>query len=256
MPVLPGAEPFEHDGSADVGVLLCHGLTGSPHSLRPWGERLAAEDYSVRCPRLPGHGTHWREVARTRWQDWYECVERSLDELRDRCGTVFVAGLSMGGTLALRLAELRQSDIAGLMLVNPSVMTRRRLAALTPWLAHVMPTTRGIAGGIAKPGVREVGYDRLPLRSVATLAELWRLVRADLGKVRQPVLLFHSVVDEVVEPVNSRIVLDSVRSTDVTDVVLTDSGHVATLDYDADIIFNRSVDFVRRVHAAQAGDRP
>ena len=66
MPVLPGAEPFLHDGSDEIGMLLCHGFTGSPQSLRPWGEHLAAEGLTVRCPRLPGHGTDWREMNRTR----------------------------------------------------------------------------------------------------------------------------------------------------------------------------------------------
>src|SRR5690606_8957900 len=96
VPVLPGAESWSHAGAA-VGVLLCHGFTGSPQSLRPWGEQLAAAGYSVELPRLPGHGTTWQEMNRTTWQEWYACVDEALTRLRGHCSTTFVAGLSMGG---------------------------------------------------------------------------------------------------------------------------------------------------------------
>ena len=115
MPVLPGAEPFVHEGSDDVGVLLCHGFTSTPQSMRDWGEHLAAEGISVRCPRLPGHGTAWRELNRTRWTDWYATVEREFGLLRSTCRSVFVFGQSMGGALALRLAQ-EHPEVTGLVL--------------------------------------------------------------------------------------------------------------------------------------------
>ncbi|MQA09412.1 MAG: alpha/beta fold hydrolase [Pseudonocardiaceae bacterium] len=251
MPVLPGAEPFAHSGSSDVGVLLCHGFTGSPQSMRPWGEYLAEHDYTVRCPRLPGHGTNWRECNRTRWTDWYGCVSSELDALRAGCDAVFVFGQSMGGTLTLRLAQRYGTSIAGIVLVNPSVTTLRLDAKFLPLVSRIVPALGGIAGDIAKPGVVELSYDRLPLRAAASLSQLWRVVRADLPKVIQPLLLLHSVVDHVVEPVNSRIVLDGVSSSQVTEVLLHDSLHVATLDHDAPTVFAKSVEFLQ-LHAERA----
>jgi carboxylesterase len=250
--VLPGAEPFAHDGSGDVGVLLCHGFSGTPQSMRPWGDALIEAGFGVRCPLLPGHGTVVTDMNRTGWPDWYGTVEASLAELRARYPTVFVMGLSMGGTLALRLAQRHGESIAGLVLVNPSVTTLRRDARLLPVLARVFPTWTGIIGDIAKPGAVEVGYHRLPLRAAVSLNELWRQVRADLAKVTQPVLLLRSAVDHVVEPVNARIVLDEIRSEDVREIVLRRSHHVATLDYDAETIFSESVAFVHRI---PGGDR-
>src|SRR6185503_951996 len=84
VPVMPGAEPFAYDGG-DIGVLVCHGFTGSPQSVRPWAERLAAEDFTVRLPRLPGHGTSWQEMNRTQWADWLAEAERAFAELVERC---------------------------------------------------------------------------------------------------------------------------------------------------------------------------
>lgn len=246
--MLVGAEPFAHEGSDDIGVLLCHGFTSTPQSMRAWAEHLAEAGCTVRCPLLPGHGSRWQDLNRTTWRDWYGAVERELDELRGRCRSVFVFGLSMGGTLTLRLAE-QHPDIAGIVLVNPSVMTLRKEAKLLPVISRVVPSLAAIAGDIAKPDVVELAYSRLPLRGMASLQQLWGVVRADLGAVRQPLLLLHSTTDHVVEPENSAIVLAEVSSEDVTEVVLADSYHVATLDHDAPRIFSDSVDFARRVHA-------
>lgn len=152
----------------------------------------------------------------------------------------------MGGTLALRLAQ-QHPEIAALVLVNPSVMTRSRAAALLPVLAPVVPSIRGLGGDVAMRGAVELCYDRTPLRALASLRELWQLVRTELGTVRQPLLLYRSAVDHVVEPVNSALVLDRVTGTDITEVVLQDSYHVATLDHDAATIFAGSVEFVQRI---------
>ena len=119
VPVLPGAEPFSCE-RGDVAVLLCHGFTGCPQSLRPWAEHLAAEGLTVRVPRLPGHGTSWQELNLTRWPDWYAAVERELLALAATHRAVVVGGLSMGGALALLLAQRHPGAVAGLALVNPA----------------------------------------------------------------------------------------------------------------------------------------
>ncbi len=220
MPILPGAEPFGHDGSTEIGVLLCHGFTGSPQSMAPWGARLAEAGVSTMCPLLPGHGTTWQDMNRTTWQQWYVAVETAFAVLSRRCDSVFVFGLSMGGTLALRLAQERGGEVAGLVLVNPSVTTERRDAVFLPLLSRLVPSMPGIAGDVKKPGVTELAYGRLPLRAATSLSKLWLDVRNGLGKVDQPLLLFRSAQDHVVEPVNARIILEGVRSEDVTEQVL------------------------------------
>ena len=111
MPLIPGAEPFAHDGGP-VGALVVHGFTGSPVSMRPWAQALADAGLTVRLPRLPGHGSTWQDMALTTWEDWYAAVDTAFGELTERCADVFVCGLSMGGSLALRLAELRGDEVA------------------------------------------------------------------------------------------------------------------------------------------------
>ncbi|WP_433798307.1 alpha/beta hydrolase [Actinomycetospora sp. CA-084318] len=253
MPVMPGAEPFSADPEgAEIGVVLAHGFTGCPQSMRPWGEHLAAECIAVRGPRLPGHGTRWQDMQATRWPDWYGEIARAVDDLLGRYRSVFVFGLSMGGTLTLRAAEEYGDRITGICLVNPSVTTLRRDAAFARYLARLWPWAPGVANDVAKPGVTELGYDRVPLKAFVSLTELWSVVRTDLPRVTSPVLLYRSTADHVVEPVNASLVLDGVSATDVTEVVLQDSYHVATLDHDAPRIFAGSTEFARRLHAARA----
>ena len=254
MPVLPGAEPWSAAGGP-VGVLLVHGFTGSPQSLRPWGEHLAAAGLTVSLPRLPGHGTSWQEMAMTRWEDWYAEAERALLDLRGRCDQVFVMALSMGGALSLRLAQEHPEAVDGLVLVNPSVHGEHPLLKVVPLLKHVLPSYKGVSNDIKKPGAVELAYDRVPVRAVASLVQLWALVRRELGQVTQPILIFRSETDHVVEPSSARILQQAVSSTDVEERVLHDSYHVATLDNDAPAIFEGSVEFVRRHAKAALGGR-
>ena len=246
MPVMPGAEPFHHDGGP-VGALLCHGFTGTPQSLRPWAEHLGAAGLTVALPRLPGHGTSVAEANLTTWEDWFAEVDRSLTLLRERCDEVFVMGLSMGGTLAIRLAQERGDDVDGLVLVNPSLLTKRPDRFLLPVLRWVAPTWRGIASDIKKEGSVELAYDRIPVRAAYQLSLLWLRTRGDLDRVTQPILVLRSTEDHVVEPDSCRLLRAKVASTDVREVLLKDSYHVATLDNDAPTIFEESLSFVRRL---------
>lgn len=255
MPVLPGAEPYRHEGG-EVGVLLCHGFTGSPQSLRPWARHLAGQGLTVSLPLLPGHGTRWEDMALTGWQDWYAEVDRELCALRGRCARVFVAGLSMGGALALRLAAKHGEGgggaaglggVEGVIVVNPANKVHGLSAYALPVARHLVRTTKGIASDIAKDGVSETGYDRVPLHSAHSLRTFLRLVDAELPQVTQPLLLLRSVHDHVVPPTDSARVLSRVSSTDVTEILLEQSYHVATLDHDADRIFEESYAFIARI---------
>jgi carboxylesterase len=211
---MPGAEPFFHAGGS-TGVLLCHGFTGSPGSLRPWADYLAAEGLTVSLPRLPGHGTTWQEMAHTRWEDWYAEVNRAYEELRGQATEIFVMGLSMGACLALRMAELRGDQVAGLVLVNPSVAADTKLFLLAP------------------------------VRAAATLPQLWKLTQQQLGEVTQPVLVYLSTVDHVVGPASMRVLRAALPEQQLTVRDIGNSFHVATLDNDAEEIFSGSLEFVR-----------
>ena len=254
MAVLPGAEPFRHEGG-EVGVLLCHGFTGSPQSLRPWADRLAAHGLTVSLPLLPGHGTRWEDMNLTGWPDWYAEVDRELRALGEQCSQVFVAGLSMGGALALRLAAKHGDAVSGVMVVNPANKVHGLAAHALPVVRHLVPSTKGIASDIALPDSTELGYDRVPLHAAYSLRAFLRMVDGELPQVTQPLLLLRSPQDHVVPPADAARVLGRVSSTDVTEILLEQSYHVATLDHDADRIFTESLTFIGRLapHAGKEG---
>ncbi|HEX8096200.1 alpha/beta hydrolase [Jatrophihabitans sp.] len=251
MLIVEGAEPFAADGdgaAGRTGVLISHGFTGTPQSMRPWAEHLAAQGYTVRLPRLPGHGTTWQEMNRTTWTDWYAEIRRAYEELAERCDTVFACGLSMGGTLVTRLAEnlagQPSSKLAGLVLVNVAYGTMRKDASLARYLAWAVRSRPGIGSDIKKPGTAELSYDRTPLRAFVSMQAMWRLTIADLGKITVPILYFHSVEDHVVDPLSGKLLHAGATSTTVREVSLHDSYHVATVDNDAELIFTGTVEFI------------
>jgi carboxylesterase len=251
--IAPTAEPYYADASPDaedgqrVGVLLLQGFTGSPASMVPWGRALAERGLGVAVPRLPGHGTTWEELNRTRWADWYGEAERAFEKLRANCDQVVVGGLSMGGSLALRLAADRGREVAGIVLVNPAVNTERKDVLALPVLKHLVGSFPGIANDIKKPGVEEHGYTRTPLRAAHSMVSSWKLLREDLPKVTQPMLMFLSREDHVADQSSARIIRGTVSSRDLSERMLENSYHVATLDNDAPIIFEESAEFIRRV---------
>jgi len=240
----PEAEPFAAD-AGPVGAVLSHGLTGMPGSLRDWAQALAAAGMTVRVPRLPGHGTSWQDANKVSWQDWYAELERAFDEVRSRCDRVFIMGLSMGGTLALRLAEQRGADVAGVVVVNPSLFTTRKDAKLLPLVRLFVPSFPPVGNDIKKPGVVEPAYERLPVKAAYQLTQLWKLTNADLDKVTQPLLVLSSRDDHVVEPANSQRLMEQAGSADKRQVVLEDSYHVATMDNDLPLIVDETLAFVR-----------
>jgi len=246
MSLMPGAEPFAADGGS-TGALVIHGFTGSPKSMLPLAQRLASADMTVRLPRLPGHGTRWQDMNLTRWEDWYAEVDRAFRELHDRCDRVFVLGLSMGGSLTLRLAEEKGSAVAGIVLINAAVHTERKDRYLLPVLQALVPSFPGISNDIKKPGQDEGAYTKIPLKAAHSLSKLWSVVRHDIDNVTQPALVFRSAKDHVVEPSNAEWIMSHMRSSDKTLVVLPDSYHVATLDNDANTIEDASIAFIRRI---------
>ena len=254
MALAPHADPFTSDGTPDasgrrVGVLLSHGFTGSPASIVPWGQYLAEQGYAVSVPLLPGHGTTWQEMCTTTFDDYATALEQEFEKLQARADTIVVGGLSMGGCLALWLAERRPADLAGLVLVNPIVKSVNRQLLALPVLKHLTKAVPAIGDDIKKPGVSEYAYVKTPLKPLHSMVRTWPQIRADLPKITAPLLMFRSAEDHVVDPTSGPIILGSVSSRDVTERVLENSYHVATLDNDAPQIFEESAAFIHRVTA-------
>jgi carboxylesterase len=244
--VLPGAEPFSAAGGPH-GALVLHGFTGCPQSMRGLAQAFAAAGFAVELPLLPGHGTTVDDMLTTSWLDWSGCVELAFNELAVRCDKVVVAGLSMGGSLAVWLAA-HHPEIAGVVAVNaaidpPAESFRQMMRQL---LADGHTTMPAVGNDVADPSVTELAYDATPLGPLLSLCEAGDELYAKLGDIHSPVLVMNSPQDHVVPPVSSDILASRV-SGPVERVTLERSYHVATIDYDKDEIEARAVDFALKV---------
>jgi len=235
--------------------LLAHGFTGSPASLRPLSELLAGRGFAVELVRLPGHGTHFRDMMSTRYEDWRGEVADGLTRLAARTERVIALGFSMGGTLVLDVVSQDSARVAGAVVINSQVLDRTGiLVKLAPFLEHVVPLVPASAVGlvrndIAKPGMNELAYSWVPAKSGNSLVREIPRIRQQLPNLSCPLLVVYSRSDHSVPPENSRAVLRAVRSKDVTELPLERSFHVAPLDYDLELIAERVAAFADRVAA-------
>jgi carboxylesterase len=247
--VLPGAEPYSAAGDNGHGVLVCHGFTGNPQSMRGLAEAFAAAGFSVELPLWPGHGTTIEDMLETGWDDWSAAAEAAYAELASRCERVVVAGLSMGGTLATWLAA-SQSEIAGLIAINAAIEPAGEALAdiLRQTLEQGTAVMPAIGNDVADPSQKELAYDGMPVAPLLSMLEAQEALAGQLGDVRCPTLVITSRQDHVVTPTSSDYLAERVGGP-VERVFLERSYHVATIDYDREEIFTRSVEFARKATA-------
>jgi len=241
------AQPFRSSGHGSlsrVGVAVCHGFTGSPISMRAWSDYLAEQGFAVNMPLLAGHGTTWQELSRTPWEHWYRDFEAAYLELAARCDTVFVAGMSMGGALSLRVAA--HHPVAGIAVVNPGLTFNDNRAKYSGLLKHVIKSVPAIGDDIKLPGITEGAYTRTPVAAVHELSQLFTDTISLLPQVTAPTLVFRSTVDHVVPDSSVEVIRANIGSAELEVVPLANSYHVATMDNDAGQIFAQSSEFFRR----------
>jgi carboxylesterase len=228
-----------------IGVLLVHGFTGSPASMRPWAEFLNSHGYTVMVPLLPGHGTEPKDLNQVKWQEWPAKVESELNLLLQSCDKVFICGLSMGGGTTLNIATRYSKQLAGIILVNPMIHVKFIPHQLAWILSRFQKMRDSVGDDIKKPGITEFGYDSLPIVGVYQLLKMLHYTRKRLHDVTVPMQLFHSVDDHTLPVSNTEIVMKEVNSREKNRIELVNSYHVATMDNDAEIIFENSRVFIQ-----------
>jgi carboxylesterase len=247
-PFIPGADPLSHVADGDVGALVLHGFTGNPGSMRGVAEALAAAGFHVEMPVLAGHGTVIEDMLPTRWADWYASAEAAYGHLASRASRRVIVGLSMGGTLTLALGAAHD-DVDGLVCINPAAQPQadeviELLRGMVEGGTEVMP---GIGSDIADPSAKESAYEGTPIRPLLSMLQDGVAPLATrYTQTTTPLLLFTSPNDHVVDPQQSDF-LAGLYAGPVERVSLDRSFHVATQDYDKDLIFARTIEFARKV---------
>lgn len=238
--IINGAEPFYYKGN-NIGILVSHGFVGTPQSMEFLGESLANYGFTVYGIRLSGHGTHYRDLENVNYHNWMDDFERGYQLLKNNCKHIFVVGQSMGGTLTLDLAS-KFDDLKGIMLINP--------AMFIPSFNKFMKCDEATlleegSPDIKANNVKEITYDKTPLRAIQQLLKLLDVVRNKLSNVSCPTLSFQSIEDHVVPAENTDFILQKINAKVKRKIVLKDSYHVASMDNEKELIVNECVHFIK-----------
>ncbi len=231
------AEPFRQKGDRGA-VLILHGLTGSPYSVRPIAEALAAEGYDVSVPLLMGHGTSPEALQHTRWNDWLMSARHAFDELAADHDQVFIAGLSMGALLTLVLAQERGGQVAGIIpmatpltldLLSQTVLSVGR----TLPLASVWPFAKKKKGpDVSDPAVAAAmpSYDCTPIAAAVSLLDGQDVARERAPRLSVPVLILHGRQDHVAPARNAAALYNLLRTPYRRQIIYPRSWHILPLD--------------------------
>jgi carboxylesterase len=258
------------------GVLLIHGLTGTPMEMRLLGKGLNNAGFTVHGMQLAGHCGNVEDLLATGWHDWYASVEKAAEELRGKVDQLFVGGLSMGALLALKLAAERPQLVSGVGVYGATfrydgwtIPWSARLSFLLPWLKRFGLGLGRNRSFMEQPpyGIRDerlraqisaamlggdsaaAGLPGNPWYSLADLHELAANVRRLLPKVTSPCLVAHASEDDVASVKNAELVIRSV-SAPTELLLLKDSYHMITIDKERRTLIERSANFFERIAAA------
>ena len=251
-----------------TGVLLIHGLGGTPVEMKTVAKRLSNADHTVLCCQLAGHCGSEMDLAATHWQDWYASAKAGLSRLEARCDTIVVGGLSMGGLLAAKLAAAEPSRVKGVVILAPTLWYD---GWTIPWYAVLLKLLRSYISlpflkhwsfaerepyGIKDERVRKIILQAMTsgdstlagvLRTPAyALRELWRLTDAlkpELPKVHQRTLVIQARDDDVASIRNAQYLQRNLGGL-VETLILDDSYHLITVDQQRHIVNDRVVSFV------------
>jgi len=247
----------------NVGVLLLHGLCGTPAEMRFVAMGLARAGYTVHVPQLAGHG----DENSGRWQDWYVSARQALVDLRKECDTVIVGGLCMGAILGLHLAARNPGKVQGVSLFSPTLWingwampwyTKLFKLVRSRWFAEFMTFPDAASLGIKCPRVRqfvqqalsgegsEYGRAGVPATMVLEHRRMVDAAMKLLHRVKQPTLIVHSQEDDYAA-IDNAVYLKGELAGKVDMVVLDDSYHMVTLDKQRQVVVDSTRAFVARI---------
>ena len=243
---IPTAEPFFFPGGK-TGCVLVHGFTGAPKEMRLMGKHLNGNGVTVIGIRLAGHATQMSDMVRTRWRDWLTSVEDGINLLSDSCDNIFVAGLSMGGILAL-MAASRYAIDGVIAMSAPYTISNDWRVKLAKQISLFMPFVKKEQSTTIdqKTSKDHVDYPAYPTRSIAELNDLVETLHSNLDQIHIPVLLISSKNDKTVPPSHAENYHREILSNHFELITLENSGHVITEDIEREIVFNAALNFIHK----------
>jgi carboxylesterase len=256
----------------NVGVLLIHGLTGTPTEMKQFGKLIARKGFTVACPELAGHCATIEALSATKWHDWYMSIEKAFDALKQECDHVFVAGLSMGALIALLLAAKRGNQVAGVILLSTTFfydgwnVPKFKQTFLLPlvlytplkYFFHWEETspygikderTRALVHAILEnrdnQAADKIGYFKTPATVILESVRMINAAKKVLKNVIVPTLIVHATEDDMASIKNAHYTQANISSKIVETFFVDDTYHVLTLDKRKDDVAKRAAQFCK-----------
>jgi carboxylesterase len=246
--VHPQAEPFFLRGNDSNALLMLHGFTASPSELYP-SARLLNElgGLTVSGILLPGHGSSPRDLKKTGWKDWYRSVEDEACHLLEHYERVFVAGLSLGGLLALH-AAVNIPGFTGVISINAPLYTHYPLLTATAPLLRVVKPYFPKKSDRRQEQLYQKGrfaYDVMPVRAFRSMQQLRALVMEELADIEIPLMVVQSLQDESVHPRSADYILKQAVQSQSKLLELAQSEHIATMGPEKEILVQAILQFIQ-----------
>lgn len=256
----------------NVGVLLIHGLTGTPTEMKQFGKLIARKGFTVACPELAGHCATIEALSATKWHDWYMSIEKAFDALKQECDHVFVAGLSMGALIALLLAAKRGNQVAGVILLSTTFfydgwnVPKFKQTFLLPLVLHTPlkyffhweetspygikdERTRALVHAILEnrdnQAADKIGYFKTPATVILESVRMIDAAKKALKNVIVPTLIVHATEDDMASIRNAHYTQANISSKTVETFFVDDTYHVLTLDKRKDDVAKRAAQFCK-----------
>lgn len=238
---------FQISGSKDSCVILIHGFTATTVEVRPLANELANAGYSVICPLLPGHNTTPEDLNKIKWQEWVSSVDYVLEKAFIDFDNVFIGGESMGGLVACYLAAHYES-IKGVLLFSPALFVPKlQLSKFIRYFRPFMPKAARKKDVVNTEKYPWKGYTVNPTSAANELYKLQKIVRTNLPKIVQPVLIIQGKNDNTITPESSNYIYEHISSKDKKLVIMENSGHCVLLDQDFQLVVEYSKNFLSRL---------
>jgi len=237
--------PFFLEGGSS-GILLIHGFTGSPPEMFLVGEYLNQRDLTISAPLLPGHGTTVEDLDTRTWEDWTSHVESALGDLQKRCETVFVAGLSLGGLLALYLAA-QHDELAGAISYSAPMGVTDWRSKLVPLFKNFIPQVTKSEDFMTDPEAKlqNWSYETTPTSATHEVLKFKGEVKRSLPSINCPLLIINSSEDPVIRLDSGQYVYVHTSSTDKKLIMLHNCGHVITVDSEWEQVAEETYKFIK-----------
>lgn len=249
--------PFEL-GEGSNYVVLIHGYPESPYNLRLLGEHLAANNFHVFAPLLPGFGKNYEYLyEHSSWQEWVREIDDLIKKIKEKdLHNIFVSGISMGGFLTLYTA-IHHPEIKAIAPICGPVYVKGALKSIVPVVqkfTKYVTDAKEFEIDVMDPEVQKdpvllelhKRYNKIVLKSVNSELKLMKMVKKNLKKITQPILICQGRKDKTVPLETPDYIYDRVSSQEKSIKWYENSGHTVTLDYDKEELFKDITAFFKK----------